>query len=131
MKKIALIILVAGFAFGAQAQNSPEPAGVENGCIPDETEDHYVTKEEKKRKNRMGTFAHIDPKEQNSLSNNPYAFASEVSETKNLTEVRNDSAEKSKFRIAIGNLKIFFRIKLFQKTSVKMNDIKDADQLSD
>jgi len=116
MKKIALVILIVGFAIGAQAQSAAEPvAEVNNGCIPDETEEHYVTKKEKKRKNRMGAFANIDPAEQNSSSNNPYAFASNVSESSGSTGASDESDNQSDFKTVISNIRTFFSVKLFQR----------------
>jgi hypothetical protein len=105
MKKIALIILVFGFAVGAKAQNSVEGTGepvveIENDCIQEETEDHYEAK--KKRKNRMAAYATIDPMAKSTGSNNPYNFASK--------EVVAEESD-SKIKTALKNIKTFFRRK--------------------
>ncbi len=85
MKKIALIIMIASFATGANAQSDTEvTAEIINDCVPEKV-DSVHKKKKKKYKSRMAMFKAT---EQNVSSENPYYFAGMVK--------REDAAEEKK-----------------------------------
>ena len=77
MKKISLLILMAGFAITANAQNQTEETGeVSTECIPEEAQEANESYEKKRKKHqaKMARVARKDTEKESRLES-PYAFA--------------------------------------------------------